>query len=79
MAKGRILYVGGKKLGPCPKGWRGQVVRLLHCKAGGATNGEQNVMLLRQMKEEWTPIELKTWASRTISGFLEDRIGANKT
>ena len=35
-------------------------------------------MLLRQMKEEWTPIELKTWASRTISGCIEDRVGGEK-
>ena len=26
MFKGSILYVGGKKPGPCPKSWRGQVV-----------------------------------------------------
>ena len=26
MEKGSILYVDGKKPGPCPNGWRGQVV-----------------------------------------------------
>ena len=35
-------------------------------------------MLLIQLEEEWTPIELKTWASKTISGCLESRVGGNK-
>ena len=35
----------------------------------------KNLMLLRRAKEEWTPIELKTWSSKTISGSLEDRVG----
>ena len=35
-------------------------------------------MLLRQMDEEWTPIELKTWASKTISGCPEANVGGNQ-
>ena len=34
MAKGRVLYVGGKKPGPWPKGWMRQVVQVLHLKEG---------------------------------------------
>ena len=74
MAKGSILYVGGKKPGPCPKGWRGKVLRVLHCKAGGATYGAHNGMLSIQREEEWKPIELNTWTSKTISGCLEARV-----
>ena len=29
------------------------------------------------MEEEWTPIELKTWYSKTICGCLEARVGGN--
>ena len=32
-------------------------------------------MLLRRMEEDWTPIKLKTWESKTISGFPEARVG----
>ena len=41
MAEGSVLYVGGKKPGSSPKGWRGQVLRVLHCKEGGATDEEK--------------------------------------
>ena len=53
----------------------GQVVRVLHCKAGGATDGAKNLMLLRRVDEEWTPIVLKTWALKTISDSLEAKFG----
>ena len=46
MAKVSILYFGGNKPGSWPKGWRGQVVKVLHRKAGGATDGAKNLMLL---------------------------------
>ena len=72
MVKGIILYVGGNKPGLCPKGWRWQVVRVLHHKAGGSTDSANTFMLLIRMDEEWNPIELKTWASKTISCFPED-------
>ena len=60
MSNESILYVGGKKPGPCPKRWRGQVVQVIHCKTGVATEGSKNLMLLLRIKEEWNPIELKT-------------------
>ena len=75
MAKLSILYVEGKKLGPCPNGWRGKLVRVLNHTAGGATDGSHNALLLRKMEEEWTPIGLKTWDYKTISGCLEARVG----
>ena len=78
MAKGSSLYVGEKDPVPRPGGWRGKVVRVLHRKAEGATDGAKNLMLLRQMDEEWTPIELKTWASKTISGCPEANVGGNQ-
>ena len=72
--KGSVLYVDGKKLGTWTKGWRGQVVQVLNRKSGGATNGAKNLMLLSRLEEEWTPIVLKTWASNTISGILDDKV-----
>ena len=56
MAKIIILYVWGKKPGPFPKGWMGQVVQVLHGKAGEAIDETQNVIMVNQMEEEWTPI-----------------------
>ena len=73
-AKRSILYISGKKPGPFSKGWRGKVVQVLHRKSGGETDGEKNFMLLRRLEKEWTPIELNTWASKTISGCLEARV-----
>ena len=52
-------------------------MRVLHQKAGGATDGAKNLMLLRLVDEEWTPIVLKTWASKTISVSLEAKVGGN--
>ena len=49
-------------------------MQVLNRKTGGATDRAQNIMLLRQMDEEWTPIKLKTWASKTISGCIEARV-----
>ena len=46
IAKGSILYVRCNKPRPCQKGRRGKVVRVIHCKAGGSTNGANNLMLL---------------------------------
>ena len=36
-----------KKAGSCPKGQRGQVVRVLNSTAGRATDGAKKIMLLR--------------------------------
>ena len=49
MTKGSILYVEGKKPGPCTNIWRGKVVQVIHRKTGVSTDGSNNVMLLRQM------------------------------
>ena len=43
MEKVIILYAVGNKPWPCPKGWRGQVVQVLHCNAGGATDGAKQL------------------------------------
>ena len=76
--KGRVLYVSGKKPQPQPKGRRGKVVQVLHRKAGGATDGAQNIILMMRMEEKLNPINIKTWASRTISGCLDTRVGGKK-
>ena len=78
MLKGVILYVSRNKPGPFPKVWRRQVVQVLDLKAGGATDGENNIMLLRRLEEEWNPIVLKTWASKNISGCLGDKFLAKQ-
>ena len=41
MVKVIILYVGVKKPRKFPKGWIGQVLWVLHCKAEEATDGEK--------------------------------------
>ena len=35
-------------------------------------------MLIIGIDEEWTPIELKTWGDRTISGCLKTRVGGEQ-
>ena len=46
ISKESILYVGGKKIGPFLKSWRGQVVRVIHHKSVEATDRAQNVILI---------------------------------
>ena len=70
--------MSGKKPWPHPKGWRGQVVRVLHHKAGGATDGAQNIILMMRMEEKLTRIKIKKWASQTVSGCLYERFGGKK-
>ena len=53
-------------------------MRVLHCKAGGATDGAQNIILMMRMDEKLTPIKIKTWASGTVSGCLDTRVGGKK-
>ena len=77
MAKGSVLYVGGKKPGSSPKVWRGQVLRVLHCKEGGATD-EEKIILLRRVEEDWNRVVLKTWLSKTISSILEAKVGGKQ-
>ena len=59
-SKVRVLYVSGKKPRPHPKGWRVQVVRVLHHKSGGATDGAQNIILMMRMEEKLTHIKINT-------------------
>ena len=37
-------------------------------------DGIQNVILMVRMEEKLTPIKLKTWYSRTVSGCLDARL-----
>ena len=37
-----------------------------------------NTILMMNMEEKLTPIKLKTWVSRTISGCFEERVGVNQ-
>ena len=43
-------------------------MQVLHRKSGGATDGAKHLIVLRIVEEEWTPVVLNTWASKTISG-----------
>ena len=72
---GNVLYVSGKKPRLYPKGWRGQLVRVLHRKAGGGTYSVQDIIFMKSMEDTLTPIKIKTWASRKVSGCLETRVG----
>ena len=74
MAKVIVLYVSRNKPEYWSKGWRGKVVRVLHFKAGVETYVAKHIMLLRQVKEEWTPTVLKTFSSKSISGSLEAKV-----
>ena len=76
--KGSVMYVNGKKYWMYPKIWRWQVVRLLHCKLGGETDGAKNILLMTRMEEKLTPIKLNNWAFQTVSGYLEARVGENQ-
>ena len=53
-------------------------MRILYRKAGVETDGAQNVILMMRMEEKLTSIKIKTWASRTVSGCLNTRVGGNK-
>ena len=67
ICKVRFMYVSGKKPRLYPKGWIGHLVRLLHHKAGGATDGAKNIILMMRMEEKLTPIKIKIWVSWTVS------------
>ena len=45
-AKGGVLYVIRQKHPPPLKGWKGQVVKFLHSKSGGATDGSRNLVVM---------------------------------
>ena len=70
--------MSGKKPRPHPKAWRGKVVRVLHDKAGGETDGAQNIVLMMRMEEKLTTVKIKTWESWTVSGCLYERVGGKQ-
>ena len=37
-----------------------------------------NIILMMRMVEKLTPIKINTWASRTVSGCLDTRVGVNQ-
>ena len=37
----------------------------------------QNIIMMMRMEEKLTPIKIKTWASRTVSGCLDTRVRGN--
>ena len=78
ISKGWVLYASGKKPWMHPNGWRGQLVQDLHQKSGGATDGAQNIIIMMRMEEKLTPNKIHTWASRTVSGWLEARVGGKQ-
>ena len=41
-------------------------------------DGAQNIILIKTMEDKLTPIKIKTWASRTVSGCLDTRVGGKK-
>ena len=53
-------------------------MRVLYHKPGGDTDGEQNIILIMIMEEKLTPIKLKTWASWTVIGCLDARVGGKQ-
>ena len=53
-------------------------MRLLHRKAGGAMDGALHLIMMMRMEYKSTPIKIKTWASRTVSGCLDTRVGGKK-
>ena len=53
-------------------------MRVLYLKSGGATEGVQNIILMMRMEEKLTPININTWASRTVSRCLEARVGVKQ-
>ena len=53
-------------------------MRVLYLKSGGARDSVQNIILMIRTEEKLTPIKLKTWASWTVSGCLEERVWVNQ-
>ena len=50
-------------------------MRVLHHKEEGATDSAQNLILMMNMEDKLTPIKIMTWASWTVSGCLDTRVG----
>ena len=57
--KGRVLYTSGQKHIHPPRGWKGQVVRVLNGKAGGAADGARNSVLLNREEGKIGRVVLK--------------------
>ena len=53
-------------------------MRVSYLKSGGETGEVQNIILIIRMEEKLTPIKLKIWASRIVSGCLKVRVGVNQ-
>ena len=41
-------------------------------------DGAQNIIMKMSMEEKMNPIKINTWASRTVIGCLDTRVGGNK-
>ena len=39
---------------------------------------QKNILLMMSMEEKLNPIKIRTWASWTVSGCLESRVGGNQ-
>ena len=50
-------------------------MRVLYLKVGGAMDGAQHIILMMEMEDKLSPIKINTWASRTVSGCLDTRVG----
>ena len=69
--KGVVMYRSRWKHPPPPRGWKEQVVRFLHKKVGGVTDGARNFVILHRQEEYIGRVVLKTWASWTLIVCLD--------
>ena len=69
------MYTRGRKHLQPLRGWNRKLVRVLHGKAGGATYRAIKFVLLHREGGEIGIVVLKTWASRTLSGCLNSKVG----
>ena len=69
-----MLYTSGQKHLHPPRVWKGQVVRVLNGKSGGAADGARNSVLLHREEGKIGRVVLKLWASRTLSGCLDAKV-----
>ena len=53
-------------------------MRLLHRKSGVQKDGTLHLIMMMRMEDKLTPIKIKTWASQTVSGCLDTRVGGKK-
>ena len=69
------MYTIGQKHPHPPRVWKGQVVRVLYSKVGGATDREIILVILHKKVEDIGIVVLKTWSYRTLSGCLDAKVG----